>query len=52
MKKILSAVMIFSANCSAKDIYLGEGFGGTYWAISETLKHTEEMIIHNFFCVI
>ena len=42
MKKILSAVivfcmMIFSANCQAKDFYLGETLEGTYWAISESL---------------
>ena len=44
MKKILSAVivfcmMIFSANCSAKDVYLGKTLEGTYWAISESLEH-------------
>ena len=44
MKKILSAVimfcvMIFSANCQAKDIYLGETLEGTYWAISESFEH-------------
>ena len=46
MKKICAAVIvfcviIFSANCQAKDFYLGETLEGTYWAISESLEHTD-----------
>lgn len=46
-KRLFSVVIIFCAiffnlsagKVQARDVYMGENYNGTYWAISESLEH-------------